>query len=70
MKNQHIIRTTIEALPNLDPTETFILIGWRSWEPDCWAHDPYIPSGFSESNGHKKDYLWHFGQSAHDDYVQ
>jgi hypothetical protein len=170
--NQRIIRTTIEALPNLDPTETFILIGWSSWErtewwwedrwhaicgdpgynlpdfakirwqqnadhcanqftdplsdhdlwtkskeqehaiwvfhklltnlnykflfflgcaypfrwesthttssklpwdPDCWAHDPYVPSGFSEfseSNGHKKDYLWHFGQAAHDDYVQ
>jgi hypothetical protein len=34
--NQRIIRTTIEALPSLDPTETFILIGWSSWERTEW----------------------------------
>ena len=30
--NQRIIRTTTEALPDLDPADTFILIGWSSWE--------------------------------------
>jgi hypothetical protein len=34
--NQRIIRTTIEALPELDPQETFILIGWSSWERTEW----------------------------------
>jgi hypothetical protein len=34
--NNRIIRTTIEALPELDPTETFILIGWSSWERTEW----------------------------------
>ena len=34
--NNRIIRTTIEALPNLDPQETFILIGWSSWERTEW----------------------------------
>jgi hypothetical protein len=34
--NQRIIRTTIEALPDLDPNETFILIGWSSWERTEW----------------------------------
>jgi hypothetical protein len=34
--NQRIIRTTIEALPTLDPKNTFILIGWSSWERTEW----------------------------------
>lgn len=34
--NNRIIRTTIEALPDLDPKETFILIGWSSWERTEW----------------------------------
>jgi hypothetical protein len=34
--NNRIIRTTIEALPKLDPQETFILIGWSSWERTEW----------------------------------
>jgi hypothetical protein len=34
--NNRIIRTTIEALPKLDPMETFILIGWSSWERTEW----------------------------------
>jgi hypothetical protein len=34
--NNRIIRTTIEALPELDPLETFILIGWSSWERTEW----------------------------------
>jgi len=37
--NQRIIRTTIEALPNLDPKDTFILIGWSSWERTEWYFD-------------------------------
>jgi hypothetical protein len=37
--NQRIIRTTIEALPDLDPDETFILIGWSSWERTEWFWD-------------------------------
>jgi hypothetical protein len=170
--NSRIIRTAIEALPTLDPKETFILIGWSSWErtewywnkqwynicedpgynipdfaksrsqkntdhyknqfdseisdhymwtkckeqehaiwvfhkllqnlgykflffigcgtpfrweskesissqlpwlPGTWAHDPYLPLGFMEfshANGHQKDKLWHYGQSAHDDYAE
>jgi hypothetical protein len=34
--NNRIIRTTIEALPQLEPQETFILIGWSSWERTEW----------------------------------
>lgn len=34
--NQRIIRTTIDALPSLDPTETVLLIGWSSWERTEW----------------------------------
>lgn len=34
--NQRIIRTTTEALPDLDPADTFILIGWSSWERTEW----------------------------------
>jgi hypothetical protein len=34
--NKRIIRTTIEALPKLNPLETFILIGWSSWERTEW----------------------------------
>lgn len=34
--NQRIIRTTTEALPLLNPEETFILIGWSSWERTEW----------------------------------
>lgn len=34
--NQRIIRTTIEALPDLNPEDTFILIGWSSWERTEW----------------------------------
>ena len=34
--NQRIIRTTVDALPTLDPGETFILIGWSSWERTEW----------------------------------
>ena len=37
--NQRIIRTTIESLPNLDPSETFILIGWSSWERTEWYYN-------------------------------
>lgn len=37
--NQRIIRTTIEQLPNLDPKDTFILIGWSSWERTEWYWD-------------------------------
>lgn len=37
--NQRIIRTTIQALPDLDPAETFILIGWSSWERTEWYYD-------------------------------
>jgi hypothetical protein len=37
--NQRIIRTTIEAFPTLDPKETFILIGWSSWERTEWYWD-------------------------------
>jgi hypothetical protein len=37
--NQRIIRTTIEALPNLDPKDTFILIGWSSWERTEWYYN-------------------------------
>lgn len=34
--NQRIIRTTVEALTDLDPADTFILIGWSSWERTEW----------------------------------
>jgi hypothetical protein len=34
--NNRIIRTTIEQLPNLDPKETVLLIGWSSWERTEW----------------------------------
>jgi hypothetical protein len=34
--NQRIIRTTIESLPNLDSSETLLLIGWSSWERTEW----------------------------------
>jgi hypothetical protein len=34
--NNRIIRTTIDALPSLDPAETFILIGWSSWNRTEW----------------------------------
>jgi hypothetical protein len=34
--NNRIIRTTIESLPKLNPQETFILIGWSSWERTEW----------------------------------
>lgn len=34
--NNRIIRTTVEALPDLNPSETFILIGWSSWERTEW----------------------------------
>lgn len=37
--NQRIIRTTIENLPSLDPTDTFILIGWSSWERTEWYYN-------------------------------
>lgn len=37
--NQRIIRTTIEALPTLDSTDTFILIGWSSWERTEWYYN-------------------------------
>lgn len=37
--NQRIIRTTIEALPSLSPQDTFILIGWSSWERTEWYWD-------------------------------
>lgn len=37
--NQRIIRTTIEHLPTLDPKETFILIGWSSFERTEWYWD-------------------------------
>jgi len=36
--NQRIIRTTIQALPDLDPQHTFILIGWSSWERTEWYY--------------------------------
>jgi hypothetical protein len=34
--NQRIIRTTVDALSELDPTETVLLIGWSSWERTEW----------------------------------
>lgn len=37
--NQRIIRTTIQALPDLDPSDTFILIGWSSWERTEWYYN-------------------------------
>jgi hypothetical protein len=37
--NQRIIRTTIEALPNLDPKDTILLLGWSSWERTEWYYD-------------------------------
>lgn len=37
--NQRIIRTTIQALPDLDPQDTFILIGWSSWERTEWYYN-------------------------------
>lgn len=36
--NQRIIRTTIEALPNLDPKSTVIIIGWSSFERTEWYY--------------------------------
>lgn len=42
------------------------------WSPHSWAHDPYMPTGFSEfsqQNGHIKDAWWHYGQEAHNDYA-
>lgn len=37
--NQRIIRTTTDALPDLDPQDTFILIGWSSWERTEWYYN-------------------------------
>lgn len=37
--NQRIIRTTVEALPDLNPADTFILIGWSSWERTEWYYN-------------------------------
>ena len=37
--NQRILRTTTEALPDLDPADTLILIGWSSWERTEWYWD-------------------------------
>lgn len=37
--NQRIIRTTVEALPTLNPTDTFLLIGWSSWERTEWYYN-------------------------------
>jgi hypothetical protein len=37
--NQRIIRTTIQALPQLNPLDTFILIGWSSWERTEWYYN-------------------------------
>ena len=34
--NQRIIRTTVDALIELDPKETLLLIGWSSWERTEW----------------------------------
>lgn len=34
--NQRIIRTTIEQLPNLNPLDTIIIIGWSSFERTEW----------------------------------
>jgi hypothetical protein len=34
--NQRIIRTTIENLPTLDPKDTFLLIGWSSFDRTEW----------------------------------
>lgn len=39
VSNHRIIRTTIEALPELNPTDTVILIGWSSWERTEWYWD-------------------------------
>jgi hypothetical protein len=36
--NQRIIRTTLERLPSLDPTDTVILIGWSSFERTEWYY--------------------------------
>jgi len=37
--NNRIIRTTIDALPGLDPAETFILIGWSTCDRTEWYWD-------------------------------
>jgi hypothetical protein len=37
--NQRIIRTTIEDLKLLNPKETFVLIGWSSFERAEWYHN-------------------------------
>lgn len=36
--NQRIIRTTIEKLPELDPKNTIIVIGWTSFERTEWFY--------------------------------
>lgn len=36
--NQRIIRTTLERLPNFDPKNTVIMIGWTSFERTEWYH--------------------------------
>jgi hypothetical protein len=43
------------------------------WLQNTWAHNPYMPTGFSNfclDKGHQKDLLWHFGQEAHNDYAE
>jgi hypothetical protein len=37
--NNRIIRTTIDALPDFDPAETLILIGWTGWDRTEWYWD-------------------------------
>ena len=68
--NHRIIRTTIEALPDLDPTNTFILIGWSSCERTEWywqdkwhavCGDPgYEIPAFVQSHWH-----WHCHHQQH-----
>jgi hypothetical protein len=37
--NNRIIRTTVEALLDLDPAQTVILIGWSNWNRTEWYWD-------------------------------
>jgi hypothetical protein len=37
--NQRIIRTTLERLSSLDPTNTLIIIGWSSFERTEWYYN-------------------------------
>jgi hypothetical protein len=86
-ENEHAIWVFHKLLTNLGYKFLFFLgcantFRWESnneynsqlsWLPNTWAHNPYLPTGFSEfcqKNGHEKDAKWHYGQAAHDDYAE